>query len=419
MLITSFITAKLVVVVRKGRWKNELFAIAKVFLEQGDPFASGQLQDSKVRWIVSGILLVGIVISNAYKNDNVYKMVLGRKTLYYDTISSLAEANFTIYSRLIDVTFAYMDDEEKWNKSRMNLNNRKLSSSLQYLYNYSVFVEQPHYSLVMIGVPEISALENDRRQSTETVPNLTWLYNVFTVPQDVLVFLVTTLWKFREKKGNNEFNKTKIKELAKKKEERVIITELSKCNKTAFTMPTLDAKILQGHLKKQNVTLNIGIEPLPDGITGITVLGNVPYSFFHRIWGFTESGIAQWWHSYLGSLNHISTETRVVSPASMRGNMLVIFSLWAGGIVLSLLIASMETYKDEYRLIRIAFLNIKGIYLNSLRLLSLKGASNLLQQICFIVGYFFRTYIFYDINTINQRYKHNLQVGSHGKVAKQ
>jgi len=53
--------------------------VTKALLEQGDPFASTIAVKFRLRFSIGTYLLVAIVLSNAYKSNNVYNLVLPRK----------------------------------------------------------------------------------------------------------------------------------------------------------------------------------------------------------------------------------------------------------------------------------------------------------------------------------------------------
>lgn len=75
----------------------------KVLLEQGNPFADGVINRERLRWATGLFLLAGIVLSNAYKNANVYNMITPRKPVPYEYIKQLRENNFAIYTRIATV----------------------------------------------------------------------------------------------------------------------------------------------------------------------------------------------------------------------------------------------------------------------------------------------------------------------------
>lgn len=83
---------------RESRWL-QLEHIFKILVEQGDPFPEKVLNSAKVRLPVAGFLLAGIVLSNGYKNTNVYRMLMPRVQLKYDFLSQLLDDKFVIYTR--------------------------------------------------------------------------------------------------------------------------------------------------------------------------------------------------------------------------------------------------------------------------------------------------------------------------------
>lgn len=79
-----------------------------VLLEQGNDILSGCGSIGlKVGSVV--FILIGVVLSNAYKNTNVYNMIAPRDQLSYEAIEQLMQDQFTIQCRLIkfDVDMKY------------------------------------------------------------------------------------------------------------------------------------------------------------------------------------------------------------------------------------------------------------------------------------------------------------------------
>lgn len=71
-------------------------ATLKILLEHGD-----KVFDNKRFKLATGMfLLMGIVISNAYKNTNVYNMIAPRKPIPYEFAKELLSDNFTLLTRL-------------------------------------------------------------------------------------------------------------------------------------------------------------------------------------------------------------------------------------------------------------------------------------------------------------------------------
>lgn len=78
---------------------THLFLSLKSFLEQGDAFPGGLGKDKRFQISIGLFLLMGIVISNAYKNTNVYNMIAPRRNIPYTYLHELLTDNFVIYTR--------------------------------------------------------------------------------------------------------------------------------------------------------------------------------------------------------------------------------------------------------------------------------------------------------------------------------
>lgn len=79
-------------------WQFIAVAI-KIYLEQGNPYTSKLLRRQSFSFLNVLILITGIVISNAYKNTNIYNMISPRYPVPYETYSQLISDDFSIFVR--------------------------------------------------------------------------------------------------------------------------------------------------------------------------------------------------------------------------------------------------------------------------------------------------------------------------------
>lgn len=84
----------------------------KVLLEQGDDLISSGKNPLRMKWIVSSYILVAVVLSNAYKSNNVYNMISERKPLPYENFQEIQQDNFKVYTRSGRITIEYPDPEK-------------------------------------------------------------------------------------------------------------------------------------------------------------------------------------------------------------------------------------------------------------------------------------------------------------------
>lgn len=77
----------------------------QILVEQGDPFPPRVMKHHRCRWIVGTSLLTGIILSNAYKNKNVYAMITPKRDIPYRYLDELIKDNFSIFTRSSDPVF--------------------------------------------------------------------------------------------------------------------------------------------------------------------------------------------------------------------------------------------------------------------------------------------------------------------------
>lgn len=91
---------------KEGLSKFIMTPVLKILLEQSNPFPPSTTNLSRSR-ILSGLaLLMGIILSSAYKNTNVYNMVVPRKHVLYKYFNELVSAKFDMYTRSMYVNVA-------------------------------------------------------------------------------------------------------------------------------------------------------------------------------------------------------------------------------------------------------------------------------------------------------------------------
>lgn len=71
-------------------------------LEQGNTFPDNFDTVERLRFLMTGALLAGIVISNAFKSENVYNIVMPRNQISYYNAEELIEDNIRVYNWLQD-----------------------------------------------------------------------------------------------------------------------------------------------------------------------------------------------------------------------------------------------------------------------------------------------------------------------------
>lgn len=78
------------------------------FPEQGNPFPRFLLHNPRGKISAAGLLLMGIVLINTYKNTNVYNMIIPRKPVLFEHLHDLTDESFTTLTRSYYFTIFYL-----------------------------------------------------------------------------------------------------------------------------------------------------------------------------------------------------------------------------------------------------------------------------------------------------------------------
>jgi len=82
---------------------SDLVLMSTVLLEQAGPIANSYQKRSNLGWALAPFLLMVLVLSNAYKNENVTKITLPRTLIPVDTFDKLVHYNFSLFSRAVSL----------------------------------------------------------------------------------------------------------------------------------------------------------------------------------------------------------------------------------------------------------------------------------------------------------------------------
>lgn len=89
-LVLIICTLTLVLILYKISGATSLLSITqstlvpvKLLLEQGNPFPDSLIKNHRGQFLFGAVLLMGIILTNVYKNSNVYKMFVRRKNIPY------------------------------------------------------------------------------------------------------------------------------------------------------------------------------------------------------------------------------------------------------------------------------------------------------------------------------------------------
>lgn len=302
---------------------NWLFHIHKILVEQGNPFPSLRGDAQFQRSLFACLCLFGIVLSNAYKNTNVYRMSQKRDRYTFNTIERLYKHNFTIYSRIGTVEHFVLTD--------------LLSNVLHGYWMTQHFDNGHHIAMTLDPVFSVSIESELKANADNSVQNNGLLQRSRLHPNATLEIQRTLLDINQFKLEHLIEMLQNINKIVKKKDEEKLLDALAQCSNTAVFLPVPVAIRYKLELERHHDNIVVDLSKRQHGnvLLGIQFKGIIPYSVPDKIRGLQTSGIIRWWEQ-------ISTYDQKVyrnypervGKASLSGNIFIVFTvLWAGQVM--------------------------------------------------------------------------------------
>lgn len=341
--LAIFLTMLIVLTFMRFLFKNikagaSTTSILKVLLEQGDPIPPCITLTKKHRYFIGTFLLVGIVLSNAYKSSNVYNMVIPRSPILYKLLTDLLRDKIDMYSRsyyLTTGTGLTMMGYERLNVTIVKSAIFLASEVKTRLERYkSIMRELPHRDKNFVD--KSVELTQALKLYPKVVSNFTSLFKKH-IPKQPFNFLavrqaIVSLFR------NSQPTETMIMQEA-----------LEECQRRAFVVPHYICGEIYLNLASRKKISDVYVGE--ESYLGIDWLfyfrGIVPPYLIKRIHQMAESGVWLWWMRILEGSKLDTTNSHRVEAAKMTGNIIVIFVVWTGGIGLSLVSFLIEHVKFE------------------------------------------------------------------------
>ncbi|CAL8146808.1 unnamed protein product [Orchesella dallaii] len=350
-----------------------------ILLEQGGAFTNKHLNTAALRWVAAAVLLVAIVLSNSYKYDNVYNMMLPRTTTPLWFFEQLLPEKFSIYTR----TNFFIFGRRSRNPSDLK-NYSGLPSELSDHANFAVDKNSHPYILYseLINILDFEAKyldilnmqllspwqedDSPNNGSDQVEPRL--YRDVFRrlLTNTKLLKFENTLSHFLTLDafyGEQDFL-LYMKEFNSKQANH-FMQILNECQNTAFVLPFGNIVNLFANLRSQgNTKLTIGKEVLLERNIGMALHGWISNHLINTLGWIQDFGYWKhvrniYWEN-ITSISHVTSDySHQTSPIS--GNILVIFVTLLCGHSLAAISCIFEIRKQIYVGL---FSAVKSIYID-------------------------------------------------------
>lgn len=312
----------------------------KMLLEQGNPFPDSLINNHRCKWIAATVLLMGIILSNAYKNTNVYNMMIPRKPVTYQHLEELIQDSVTIHTRSDRVRNTNLLDWLEKYDGNMTLS-RARSRAHELFSGFRL--ESANYNLnLLIQYSEVYGLRNAASAFNwpYMIKNLTeLLYHTSSLVPLNLTFLTNIAKRLRFSHGTNIEEKDFLNEFYPAELEH-LIQFLRRCKQAALVLPTqLGFEIVERLGTEGHENVYQGTETYYEVNIAFVLRGFVPQFLTQRIKYAERCGLWKRWQNLFKKtfLRKNQRRSETLKIPTMTGNIIIIFLLLTAGLLVSVI----------------------------------------------------------------------------------
>lgn len=334
-----------------SRLKAEfLLSSAKVLLEQGDPFPEKLLQSGGCRCVAGTFFLMAVVLSNAYKNTNVYNMVSHKKIIPYRYLRELIQDNFSIYTRSVKVNeLVNIPLLKRWawhNHSLVKYDPPHVTPhEIVHTFQYP---DYDYAKVVIKQISEVRSYQDKFKQGPDSpgIKNVD-MYQLFNVTKlihkaaSILLYVVNlALSHNQEITKMSNYEPEELLNIFYEMELNEIMSVMSQCHQVAAVLPSNVCKNVGKDLQEKGHSYVFhGLETFYDTNVAFLIKGLMPSNLVRRIKNAETSGL--WERSWNIFKNDFSAgRKQSFEPPqrpSMSGNIVIIFALLLSGLTVAVI----------------------------------------------------------------------------------
>lgn len=319
----------------------------KLLLEQSNPIPDSLIYNHRYMWISGTLLLMGIILSNAYKNTNVYNMIILRKSVPYRHLRELLNDGFTIYTRTERVDVDYPMLKLWWkNKIYMPVSVRELKGLRRHTSKHKLMLEVGlpagyiirqseldimHEIAVKIGVPP-------------EMHNLTYLLYNHTSLLPVTMSLFQNIDERIQAAQGLSFDDVSVEY-----ERNFFLEEnaqiLYSCAQTAVVLPTYTGyQLTKKSAASGYKNIYQGVETYYTTNLVFRMRGSVPQYLIKRAKYAERCGLWKRWQTLFKDrfARNLDPGNEPLRKPSLAGNIVIIFLLLLFGLISSLVSFGLE-----------------------------------------------------------------------------
>lgn len=322
-----------------------VISMYRALVEQGDPISDVLLEKRSIKIVFTVYVFMAIILSSAYKNDNVLHMIQARVPLLYKTYEHLVKDNFTLYTRAIIVEEMFIS------VFMIEVLQRNPIINTPHHIGYFVSPNRRFFEDARIVSEILRDLRINHKKQRYDIGRL--LFNTSTMLPDTVRLLRELHNYSRDQYLNKRFTVHEARQLLLDMQQRIFIDKLKQCKRVAVLVPYHKAieylELLRNETHKFIAT-SIGDIRYENYRIAFYLAGKTPFNVFQRLDRIKTSGIWNWTGGFVTDMINQrvlvnSYIKNTVTAASLKGNILVIFTVFLVGLGISLLIFALEVVR--------------------------------------------------------------------------
>lgn len=313
----------------------------KILLEQGNPFPHFMISNHQCKCITGTTLMMGIILSNAYKNTNVYNMVVPRKPVSYRYLQELVHANFNIYTRSRDVYD--MDNLQCWIGKNGTPNTFGIKKADPHFREYNVNINKYFGVTINSSITHLSEVYRLHKEFKWTVilstdkSTANLLFTASSLLRLTTAFLRDVINR-TELTSSTEPDKLKYSSNFLKAELDYLKTHLRECKRTALLLPShMGYELVQSSETEGQETFYQGMEAFYELNIAFEMTGFAPQYIIQRLKCTERCGLWNRWNVLFKKrlLRKNERKSEPLRRPTMNGNIVVIFIILISGLAVS------------------------------------------------------------------------------------
>ncbi len=322
---------------------DKVVCLIMLVLEQGNPLPERFIRSRPFRFLICGTLLGGLVLSNAFKSENVYNIVLPRSPLKFAVIDELLAHGYSVYSKLAWIGFIFENFGDRVLTTEAFIDQYDLSKRL------CIFTKEGN--LLAAGDVEVQSYmwtndppENIRKEVKRLILNLMKNSGPHLGLNDIIVESVKRFYSLdvnhARKSEHQLFEEYHQKDLLSgitvdfwKRQNQFIADDLQKCNKTAWILPDYQAQQLTRLLHQSGKHSDVGVDSYFKPYFDFNLEGPVPSFLIQRFSLIHSSGLLEWWSDLINRTDLVRRrESEPPVKPKMSGNIQILFLILPAGM---------------------------------------------------------------------------------------